>query len=284
MGHHYVPKRYLKAFESADEPGLIWMYDKVDREFRKVPVVAAAQAPAFYDAETERKLNQLVEGPAQVALSRLQQKEQLRENERRAASLYMAVMLMRVPARRRRATELIPSTVEEVIGQVSAMVDEWASKPETNQQLVVRRRMEIENARAKLLADPGEEVIAEVRSPWPSQRVVDAVYGMTWRVVACPKGNPFLTSDNPAFFFTSLGLGRPESELTFPLTPDLALLANRQGPREATLTVQATLPLAREINRRLAVGAERFVFSDEPRQWIAAIARKKPASLRRVLW
>lgn len=42
---------------------------------------------------------------------------------------------------------------------------------------------------------------------------------MAWRLVSIPKGHHLITSDNPAYFFESLGLGQGESELTFPVSP-----------------------------------------------------------------
>lgn len=284
MGHHYVPQEYLKGFEAGGEPGLIWMYDKVSREFRKVPIAAAAQATGFYNEDTERRLNEVVEGPAHAALARLRRHEQLLQGDREALAAYMAVMLMRVPAKRRRSMAMFPSVVDKVMADVSALVEGWAKDPKTDQRLAARRRLEVEWARERFLEEPPEEVLARVRSPWPSKRVLEAVYSMTWRVVVAPKDNPFLTSDNPAFFFESLGLGRPESELTFPLAPDLALLGSWQGQREALLLVQPRPRVAKEINRRVASGAERFVFCDERRDWVAALADKRHPFLSRIQW
>lgn len=284
MGHHYVPQEYLRGFEAKEDPGLIWMYDKMSRDFRKVPMAAAAQATGFYDPDTERRLNEVVEGPAHAALGRIRKHQQLLPGDREALAGYVAVMLMRVPARRRRSMAMFPSVVDKVMGDVSALVEGWAKDPRTDPQLARRRRIEVEQARERFLQEPPEEVIARVRSPWPSKRVLEAVHSMTWRIVVAPKDNAFLTCDNPAFFFESLGLGRPESELTFPLAPDLALLGNWQGERESLLVVQPRPRVAKEINRRVASGAERFVFCDERRDWVATLADKRQHSLNRIQW
>jgi hypothetical protein len=284
MGHHHVPQQYLKGFELPDEPGLIWMYDKKTDELRKTSIAAAAQARAFYDPETEQKLNELVEGPAQAALARLGQGEYLSVGDRRAVALYLSVMLMRVPAHRRKAQELIPPTTEDVIRQVNAALEEWAKNPSTDSTFVARRRLESERARARFLSEPPEEILGKVKSSWATAQVVDTVFSMTWRVVAAPSDNPFITGDNPAFFVDSLGVGRADSELVFPISPSLALVASWQGPARAIFMVPQTLSVVKEVNRRVAFGAERFVFSNEPSPWIPVLAKKARPVLKRMLW
>ena len=127
-------------------------------------------------------------------------------------------------------------------------------------------------------------MIDQIRSPWPSEQVLSLVYGMTWRIVLADADNRFLTSDNPASFFEAYGLGKPEAEITFPLSSDMALFASWQGPRERLITVQATPSLVKEANRRVASGAERFLFYHERRDWIGTVADKPHPFLSRIQW
>jgi hypothetical protein len=116
--------------------------------------------------------------------------------------------------------------------------------------------------------------------------MLTAIFHMTWRVGLIPTATKtqFLTADNPAYFFESLGIGTPNSELTFPLNSRLAIFGSWQGPQRALLWFEARLQLIKEANRRLCVGAERFIFCTEPAEWIRVLARKTEPQLRRITW
>jgi len=284
VGHHYVPQHYLKGFEVPDQPGLVWMYDKAQRGFRKLPIKAVAQRPSFYSTDTESLLSDGVEGPAHAALDSLRRGYEPSLKDRAALALYVAVMIMRVPAKRQWAQELYPGVIDGVIDRVGSQVEEWAKNPAADQELVARRRAELESARERFMRDPPKAIIDQVNSPWPSQRIALGVYSMTWRVMPAPKDAPFLTSDNPVFFFRSFGLGRAESELTFALCSRLALFADRQGPKGATFMLAERRSLAREVNRRIASGADRFVFSCQNAEWIPRLAHRADPKLKRITW
>jgi Protein of unknown function (DUF4238) len=284
MGHHYVPQQYLRGFECKKAPGLIWMYDKSLKEFRKVPIKAAAQRPDFYDKETERWLSSVVEGPGHAALGRLRRGEKLLPGDREALAAYVAVMLMRVPSRRHKSTGLLPQVVEDVASQVRSAIEDWAARPGSDAALVARRRAEVEDFRRRAVDNPPTEVMDQINSPRPSRDVLEAIYGMTWRVIHAEPGSPFLASDNPAFIFDAYGVGKPDSELTFPLASDLALLGSHQGPPQAILLATTRKFIAREVNRRVAAGAERFCFCCEQRGWIATLADKKRPYLSSIRW
>jgi hypothetical protein len=111
-----------------------------------------------------------------------------------------------------------------------------------------------------------------------------AVSQMTWRIVVAGPGNVFLTSDNPAFFFDSLGLASDNSELTFPLTSEIALAASWRGPARKTLYGTVRPAITKEINRRAATSATRFVFCSSPLTWVGQVACKPKPYLSRIDW
>jgi hypothetical protein len=107
---------------------------------------------------------------------------------------------------------------------------------------------------------------------------------MPWHVVHSSGPDYFLTSDNPAFFFEAYGIGKPESELTFPIATDLALFASWQGPQNSTYNHEAKQRLVREANTRIASAAERFVFYYRQEEWVAKVSNNKQPYLSRILW
>jgi Protein of unknown function (DUF4238) len=284
MGKHSVPQQYLKGFGVPDEPGMIWMYNKAVRQFSKIPIKVAVQEADYFDPETEKELSESVEGPAHVVLARLRRREPISTDDRLHFAVYVATMIMRVPGRRRKSFEMMPPVLERTVEEIRTLINEWAQDPNVDQKLVARRLEEVERAHEKLSHEPPTEVINQIRSPWPNRKFVELIYGMTWRLVISDETNRFLTSDNPAYFFEAYGLGKPETEVTFPLSSDLALLASWQGPREGLIMVQAKPVLVKEVNRRVASGAERFVFYHERRDWVATLADKPRHFLSRIPW
>jgi hypothetical protein len=286
MGHHYVPQHYLKGFASEAHPELVWMFDKKSREFRQVPIRVAAQKPSFYDADIETALNKLVEIPAQPALTKLQQQRAISPDERRRVAIYMATMMMRVPRRRRKAHELIPSVLADTVEQLRDELRALGQRDGVDQEVIAARLADIDQAESKLLSEPPVNVLRDIRSPWPSGRLLEAVFGMVWRVARVPEATTlrFLTSDNPAYFFESFGVGSPDSELTFALNSQVVLLGSWKGPPGGLLWVEARSQLVKEVNRRLAVGAERFIFCREPADWVGVLASKTEPQLSRIAW
>lgn len=286
MGQHTVPQKYLKGFCIPNEPGMIWMYDKMARRFAEtpIPVKVVVQEANYFDPETEKELSESVEGPAHAVLARLRRCEPISTDDRLSFSMYVATMIMRVSGRRRKSLEMMPSVLKSTIKEIRTLIDEWAQGPNIDQKLVARRLEEVEQAREKFLHEPPAEVIDHIRSPWPNRKLAELIYEMTWRVVMSDQTTRFLTSDNPAYFFEAYGLGKPETEVTFPLSSNLALLASWQGPREGLIIVQAKPMLVKEVNRRVASGAERFVFYHERRDWIATLADKPRPFLSRIRW
>ena len=283
MGNHYVPQQYLKGFESPTDPGEIWTYDKKLQQFRLIPIPRVAQEANYYDAKTEKELNELVEGPAHAVLAKLRSRSPISPDDRVRLSLYVATMMMRVPRRRRKAKELLPSVLNDTIEKVRSEIEQLARTSDINPKIVTRRLAEVELYREKLARDPPAPVLEQIRSPWPSAGTVARVHAMTWRIVVANESARFLTSDNPAYFFEDYGLGTPEAELTFPLASDMALLASWQGQGELRV-LTARPALVKEVNRRVASGAERFVFYHERRPWVTALADNPKPLLSRIQW
>lgn len=179
---------------------------------------------------------------------------------------------------------MVPEVLDETIREVRAQIARWAEKPTTDPELAARRFAEVEAARKKLTTRTPANVLDQIRRPWPSTDVLSLINAMTWRIVSTESDVSFLTSDNPAYFFEGYGLGNEESKLTFPLSSDLALIANWQGRTGETLYPVVPAMTAREVNRRVASGAERFVFYHQRREWVATVSDKRKPYLNRIKW
>lgn len=283
MGSHYLPQQYLRGFEVPDQPGTIWLYDKKLHRFKRLPIKVVAQEPGFYDSETESRLSKDLEGPGHAVLGLLRRGQPLSEEDRSTLARYVAVMQMRVPRRRRKGREMLPAvinnTVDNVRSDVEALIKKGADKA-----TAARFIAELERVRQKFLLEPPSQIIDQIRSPWPTDRIVATVRSMVWRIIQAPVGEYFLTGDNPAFYFDAFGIGTPRSEISFPLASDLVLLGNWQGRMGQLLYILAKPSLVKEINRRVAWGAERFVFYRAEEKWVSVLAEKRQPHLSEIRW
>lgn len=282
MGHHYVPQKYLRGFAEIGNDEAIWMYDKKLRKFTNPGIKSVAQEAGFYSEEVEQQLNELIEKPANRVLDKLRSKKNIDEIERIHLSTYIATMIKRVPKRRAKALSMAPDVIEKTIDEVRKQVQEWASTTQ-NKNLAERRLNEIKEIEESLRNKIPESIINQIRLPWATQQMIDLIGAMTWHIVSS-KEDYFITSDNPAYFFEAYGTGTQKSELTFPISRDLALFTSRQGAPNSMVYLEARPKLVREANKRLASGAERFVFSHRQEDWIAKISDNPKPYLSRVLW
>jgi hypothetical protein len=283
MGKHYVPRKYLAGFATPNDDRQIWMYDKRTREWRLAAISKVAQEVGYFDADTEGALNETVEHPAHIVLGKVRRRERISADERSILAVYAAVMFKRVPAGRRRASALIEPTIRSVIARYRVQLAAEVNTPEDERRLKVHLE-HLDRLEKQYLIEAPEEMRQRVRSPWPSERIAGAVEAMTWRFAVSKSPALFITSDNPAFYFESLGVGNQDSELTFPLANDLALLGSWQGPPGSLLEVGARPSLVKEVNRRIASGAERFIFSHHPYPWVTTLAHKAKPQLSRIGW
>jgi hypothetical protein len=282
MGHHYVPQKYLRGFAEFGNDNTIWMYDKKLRKYTNPTIKSVAQEAGFYSEEVEQQLNELIEKPANRVLDKLGSKKNIDEMERIHLSTYIATMIKRVPKRRTQALSIAPGVIEKTINEVREQVQEWASTTE-NKVLAERRLNEIKEIEEKLRNKIPEFIIDQIRLPWATQEMIDLIGVMSWYVVSS-KEDRFITSDNPAYFFEAYGIGTPKSELTFPISRDLALFTSWQGAQNSLTYLEARPKLVREANKRLVSGAERFVFSHRQADWIVKISDNPKPYLSRILW
>ena len=87
------------------------------------------------------------------------------------------------------------------------------------------------------------------------------------------------------FYFGCYGLGTEQSELAFPISSEIVLLGDRRS-RQVNPPAYLNLPQStvKEVNRRVASEATRFVFYKEQQEWIPVITKKKDPYLSRIMW
>jgi hypothetical protein len=284
MGHHYVPQRYLENFQDPNHPGFIWLHDKRAGVARLASIEKVAQVKGYYSEDTERYLAHEVETPANAVMKKLIDKTPITPAERAHMAYYIGVMLKRIPARHRHATEMIPSVLDDVVARIRRQLQETADAIRADPQVLARRLGEVDVAAKKFAKEPPPEVVSQIREPWPTVEMLQALFGMTWRILISEGPQYFVTSDNPAFFFRGWGIGREESELTFPLSTTHALHGSRSRAGQNLVFFKATEPMVKEFNRRLASETERLAFYHMRAPWLLKILPRKSQPLNAIRW
>lgn len=284
MGNHYVPQAYLRAFREVGSNDLIWMYDRKKCTWSRAAINKVAQQKGYYAPEVEVILAEKIEKPANIVLAKLRSGGLPSSEERLTLSLYIATMINRVPWRRRKNLALLPSAIDKTLAKFRASLTDTYLAQGRDESDVSKLDPQLKQLRKRTLAEPPRQILEQLRNPWPSQKVIKLLASMHWRFVRATGEDKFVTSDNPAFFFEGLGLRNTDAEITFPLAPDLALFGSWQGELSSAMFVSSGPQFVKEGVRRIISTAERFIFSEAKRPWVATVAAKQHPYLSRIRW
>ena len=116
---------------------------------------------------------------------------------------------------------------------------------------------------------------------YKSEEVTELLNNMTWRFLVIESEPAFLTSDNPVFYFEGMGLNKPESELSFPISSNIVLWSTwRQDLPEGYF--QTNKQVVKEMNRRMAQNASRYIFYASEKKWIMPFIKKNEWHLNKI--
>ncbi|MFO8164009.1 MAG: DUF4238 domain-containing protein [Desulfatiglandales bacterium] len=272
MGDHYVPQYYLKGF-SQNNGKSIWVYDKVEKRKFTTQIKNVGNITNFYSEEVEQYLANTIENPANEVLKKIRERQKINENEKVTLAEYMAVMFKRVPKGKERLKELAPSICEKLYTEISDDLLQIAIDQPDKNHIARRRISEIKEILDKYSKNPPKEIwlgnIPSERSP----QVVAALVKMTWMFMECNDTIGFMTSDNPLFYFTSIGVGKPESEVVFPISSNILLWATWRTDLPLRY-LPTKSQLVKEMNRRIVSEATRFIFASNDAVWILPFVMK----------
>jgi hypothetical protein len=284
MGHHFVPQRYLRNFEDPGHPRYIWVHDRQGDTPQLAKIEKVAQSRKFYSPSTEKILAEAVERPTNAVIDKLTSNQSITPAERAQLAYYIAVMMKRIPAHRRHARAMMPEALASLVKDIREQLKVLSNDVRANPEVFKRRAVELDEVERKFQAHPPQEVLEQIREPWPSVRIVELVFRMTWRILLSAGPIFFVTTDNPAFYFQSLGLARKESELCIPLSTRCMLHGSWQRARPDPVFVLCEQAIVKEINRRMVSEAERLVFYHQSADWVLKLFKKKSLVLNKIEW
>jgi len=284
MGHHYIPQYYLSGFTNST--GTICVYEKGSRRVFCAGTKRVASETGYYSDETEQYLANAVEGPANRVIKRIRERQTVSTRGKVDLAKYMVVMLKRVPRGKERTEAKSPEVMGGVLKNWDNELTNLLSQYPDREQ-IEKRRKEAKQLREKIEADPDfksdlvRDTWLKTLPPDKTPKTLEALTLMTWRFLAFDRGPVFLTSDNPVFFFTKIGIGNERSEVTFPISSNVVLWATWGQDFEEGY-YRAKESQIHQINRRTVSIATRYVFHSYEADWVIKLVNRKRHNIRRL--
>ncbi len=282
--HHFVPQYYLKGFaKPRSKIGKLFVCDLSERRrFRTKPRnVAARRDYNRVDIEgvdpniVESQLSE-VEGKADQALRRIFVAQSIANEEDFAMVLILiALLFLNNPTFRKQRDDIISNVAKQMMGNMLATPERWASVASQAEAGGVNLNDSVSYEEVREAVATGRIVphtmnhalIAQEMQLWPD--IVPLLRARKWQLlISDAVTGEFATADKPCVLRWTdpalnkgpygVGLGSPDSTITFPLSSHLALFGTFEGEN---LTLPASPEIVATFNFQTMMGAIRQVYS-----------------------
>lgn len=296
--NHYVPRGYLKRW--ASDGNRVWVYRTLvshpkiplweRKSIRGTAYHAYLYSRALAGGETdefERWLDRTFEAPAEEALGKATSGARMTPDDWKSLIRFAVAQDVRTPARLLDGLKtwpddvkkLLDETLPESIAKLEAMRREGKRPPRSTTRPADDNPFPVRIATG---IEPGAEQgwlkadITVGRQLWLHNirniltNTVKKVPVRGWTILSPPRGQRWLTSDNPVIRLNYYGAGNYDfkggwgnkgSEIILPLGP-YHLLYTRVGTRPPARGEEVPADLARKLHRFIAEHAHRLIFAD----------------------
>ena len=276
MGQHYVPQYYLNGF--TDLSSTIYQYEKGSSIILPTSTKSVANENHRWSEKTELYLANQIEAPANQVIDKIRYHTPITQSEKEILAAYMVVLWRRVPRGLDRTKTYVPKFFDDLDSHILKLMEANPSKIDILQD----RQQEIKGLRLKFEDEFPRELWSEYLKPNVTPQTLATIPKMTWNFLTSKTTQPFLTNDNPVFFFENLGIGRPESEITFPISSTITLWATWRKDLKENF-IRANESAVKEINRRTASNTTKYVFCSFSAPWVVNLINKKNFRLNRII-
>jgi len=282
--HHYIPQFYLKGFSSDEEH--LFVLDKQasqEKRFRFQTINSVAFQKHLYTYQTKsRKKETLedlfsqIEGRAAAIIKKVEQEQDISDQERNDFSLFLSFLWIRVPYSKKEFERSTQQLYEKIARKSVAVT------PKKNLKEFFKKRGK--NLTNKEIDDLVDFAINEKRSKikvtvpqgyWIKQMlllgvdIAPALEIADWEFRIATKSFAFVTSDNPFLLlpnrrlrpFEGLGLLTPGAKKIIPITAKICLIIHEPQKNPRTVYADADKPFFRKINNWIVKYSDRFIYS-----------------------
>ena len=244
------------------------------------PPKRVAQQSSFYDRETEQRLANEIENPANPVLQKVRNRETLGPEEKETLCRYIAVMDTRIPEGKRRVRATFRRESKPLLEWFNEYLSTLAGPNASKSRSVEVLKRRVQQLCETWSENPPDGIWQSVILSRQKSSSVKAMSSMTWCFLIANLGESFVTSDNPIFIFRHLGIGHEESELTFPISSDIALFASHLQDWPDGCFIPASQVVTRQVNLRTVRQASRYVFHHCEASWVFKLANTKTKKIK----
>lgn len=249
--HHYLPEFYLRGFAP---DGLLHVYDRADKAYRKQTPKNTAVESHFYTIENEdgersaavEGLLAQVDDAAANVIAKVIARDALSDRERADLALFVALLRSRTPDYDKGYREMTDKMAREIArlvypDETAVAEDIRRFEQETGKSLGVPPAVALEmlHSQELMYVPHRNETIRAMLLL--STQIAPAFAAMTWTVLHAPPKRAFVTSDAPLVTYPprgwdshgwmGIGLLTPGVENVVPMTAKAAL-AITQGEKD----------------------------------------------------
>jgi hypothetical protein len=284
--HHFLPRFYLRGFVDPSNGRSLWQYDKQALDIRETTPTDAAVQKHFYSfkrADGTRDTTSVedalmnIEDQTAPIYRQLLDGEPLDNTKRSVLSYFFALVFTRVPVYRAGLERFAAAIVKDISHMMSRRgAFDSIAVPSESREEIDRAKAALRRGEFDILVDPQISLPAVLGAG----KIAPILHAMTWAVIQAPRSTRFITCDNPIVYVDPKlgrlgpGLVSRSVEVTLPLSTGQALMAGWSREIGGVHRTQGRAGGVREINRRTAANAGRFVYASERNEGLLRLVRK----------
>jgi hypothetical protein len=282
MGDHYVPQHYLRGFSDPPLFSKIWVYEKGSTQKFQSSIKSVANEKQRWPPHVEKYLANKIEAPANFVLDKIRSRQLISQSDKDVLSAYMVVMMQRVDRGLERMKEIAPEIIEQIFTTLEKQIQTDIEKNPSRRDALTKVLHELPILKLKYTAEFPIEIWYQNLTPDGLPQIRAILPQMTWVFFTADKKQPFLTNDNPIVFFEWEGVGKPNSEIVFPISSEIVLWATWRKNIVDNQYATAKEAIIREINRRVVHSATKYVYYSIEADWVVNLVNKKNIRLNRI--
>lgn len=282
MGQHSIPQYYLNGFTESAISSHIWTYEKGNSKYFRSTTESIANENNCWPESKETYLAERIEQPANFVIDKIRKRLLITQEEKQILASYMVIMILRVDKGLATMKEVFPEVVQEEFTKLEKEITDAIKRNPSKQDKLLALQKTLPEAKAKYPLEFPKKIWYENLTPEALPDVCKTLPQMTWIFVVSNRRNPFLTSDNPFFFFKGQGIKNPEAEITFPISSEITLLMTWVKRIKQFQYISAKETIIKEINTRTVSAATRYIYSSIEADWITNLAKRGKWSFNKI--
>ncbi|MEP5944910.1 MAG: DUF4238 domain-containing protein, partial [Balneola sp.] len=264
---------YLKGF-TKNRGNQIWTYRK-DGSCFPVSLDKIAQETNMYSGETENYITSEIENPANAVIKKIRERVPIDIEDKKNLTRYMISLIQRTPESYQDYLQNSEETLDQLLDDEKQKLKKLIIDDPKNEDKYTIIVESLEQIVSDFKLAPPKEAWEMAIKPDLYPRFNWALMNKKWNFYYADNDrSAFITSDNPIFYFKGFGLSHPKSQISFPVSENICLIASWDGELENEY-IKISEKAIKEINYRTASNIYSFAFYSKDKDWVKKIISKK---------